>query len=151
MTPSEMQIQIVRDQNAERLRNADRRHNLRQAAAVVTEPAVCIRLAAAGDAAAMKRLAGLEGRAVPEGDALIAVVDERILAAIAVKDGETLADPFRPTAGLVDRLIAARAHMLGLSSARGLRDRLRRLGGGRSAPRAAGAPSIPGSESLLIR
>ena len=151
MTPSEMQIQIVRDQNAERLRDADRRRSLLPAARVSTEPAVCIRLAGTGDSAAMNRLAELEGRSLPAGDALIAAIDERVLAAISMKSGETLADPFQHTAGLVDQLVGARAHKLGLSTRRGLRARLRRLGGGRSVPRAAGAPSIPDSESLLIR
>ena len=145
MTPSEMQIQIVRDQATERLRDAARRRDLRPAAPVGREAAVCIRLAGEGDAAALKRLAELEGRTLPAGDALVAAIDGRVLAAIGVTGGDTLADPFRHTAGLVDQLTDARAHMLGLSPgrSRSLRARLRRLGGGRSAPRAAGAPRSP--------
>jgi len=151
MTPSEMQIQIVKDQTTERLRDADRRRRFRSTAPLATEAAVCIRLASAGDAAAMKRLGELEGRSLPAGDALLAVIDGRALAAINLSDGEILADPFHHTAGIVDQLIDARAHMLGLSSGRGLRARLRRTGGSRRVPRAAGAPSVPGSGSLLIR
>src|SRR5688572_21771066 len=152
MTPSEMQIQIVRDQTTERLRDAARRRDLRPAAPAGRDVAVCIRLAGEGDAAALKRLGELEGRAPPAGDALVAAIDGRVLAAIGVSDGETLADPFRPTGGLVNQLSDARAHMLGLAPRRS-RSLLKRLhlGGGRSAPRAAGAPSVPGSESMLIR
>ena len=151
MTPSEMQVQIVRDQAAERLRAADRRRRLRPVDTGSDEAAVCIRLAAEGDTAAMKRLAELEGRRPSEGDALVAVIDGRVLAAIEVNGGETLADPFRHTVGLVAQLTDARAHMLGLSRDRGLRARLRRLGRGRGTPRAAGAPSVPGSGSLQTR
>lgn len=86
-----------------------------------------IRKANSGDAAALKRLAELDGRSAPTGDALLAVVDGHVLAAIGVTDGEVLADPFQHTAGLVGQLADARAHMLGLSSARsrGLRGLLR--------------------------
>ena len=150
MTPSEMQIQIVRDQAAERLRDAGRRRELRPAAA---DTAVCIRLAGAGDAAAVKRLGELEGRALPGDDALVAVIDGDVRAAIELSGGETIADPFQHSAGLIDQLIDARAHMLGLSSGRTRRiwSRLRRQGAGGSVPRAAGSPSVPGSGSLLIR
>ena len=151
MTPSEMQVQIVRDQAAERLQVASRRRALRPSATALAEAAVCIRLAGEGDSAALKRLGELEGRALPGGDALVAVVDGRVLAAIGIAGGESIADPFQHTAGLVDQLAAARAQMLGLSTGRGLWARLRRLGGGRAAPRAAGAPSVPGAGSLLIR
>jgi hypothetical protein len=151
MTPSEMQIQIVRERTAERLRDADRRRNLRPAATPPAEPAVFIRLAGSDDVGGLNRLAELEGRTLPGGDALIAAIDDRVLAAISVDSGETLADPFHHTAGLIGELVEARAHMLGLTPKRGLWARLRRLGGGSRVPRAAGAPSVPGSESLLIR
>ena len=151
MTPSEMQIQIVRDRTAERLRDADRRRSLHPAATPATEPARCIRLAGSDDVGALNRLAQLEGRPLPGGDTLIAAVGEQVLAAISVDGGETLADPFHRTAALIGELVEARAHMLGLAPKRGLRARLRGLGGGSTVPRAAGAPSVPGSESLLIR
>ena len=153
MTPSEMQIQIVRDQAAERLRDAARRRDIQPAANGTDGAAVCIRLAGEGDASAMKRLSDLEGRTLPEGDALVAVVDGNAIAAVGLTSGETLADPFHHTAGIVRKLIDARAQMLGLASrrGRGALALLRRLGGGQNAPRAAGAPAVPGSESLLIR
>ena len=153
MTPSEMQIQIVRDRTTERLRDAARRRDLRPTAPGGHDAAVCIRLAGEADAAALRRLGELEGRAPPKGETLVAVVDGRVLAAMELTSAETFADPFRPTAGLVEQLTQARAHVLGLSPApaTGLRALLRRLGGGRTASRAAGAPAVPGSESRLIR
>ena len=152
MTPSEMQIQIVRDQTQERLRVAGRRRHLRPATAHVRDAAVCIRLARAADASALKRLAELEGASVPAGDSLVAAIDGHVLAAIGVTAGETLADPFRPTAELVEQLAEARGHMLGLSPGRvGRLARLRRWATGQSTPRAAGTAAVPGSESLLTR
>ena len=153
MTPSEMQIQTVKDQTGERLRNVSYRRDLRLDAQASGDSAVCIRLAEEGDAGAMTRLGELEGRALPAGEALVAVIDGKVRAAIGLTGGETVADPFQPTAGLVEQLNDARARMLGLAAGRGrgIRARLRRLGGGRNVPRAAGAPSIPGKESLLIR
>src|SRR3712207_5760046 len=127
MTPSEMQVQIVRDQAAERLRDASRRRSLTPVPPAPTGTAVCIRLAGTEDTAALKRLGELEGRALPEGEALVALVDGRVLAAIAVTGGETIADPFAQTAGLTGQLVDARAHMLGLDTRRGLRAWLRRL------------------------
>lgn len=153
MTPSEMQVQIVRDQASERLRDAARRRDLQPVATGTDGAAVCIRLAGEGDAAAMKRLSDLEGRALTQEDTLVAIVEGNVIAAVGLASGETLADPFHHTAEIVGKLIDARAHMLGLvpRRGRGALAFLRRLGGGRSAPRAAGAPAVPGSESLLIR
>jgi hypothetical protein len=153
---SEMHNQIVRAQADERLREASRR---RLPASVVATPAeahVCIRLAGPADAPALKRLADLEGRPAPAGDSLVAVVDGRVLGAIGVNDGNVVADPFEHTGDLTARLADARAHVIGAPRPRkGLLARLRRLGGsgsaGAGAPRAAGAPTPPGSESLLIR
>src|SRR5688500_10145398 len=104
MTPSEMQIQIVRDQNAERLRDADRRRSNHPAAAVVTEPAAAIRLAKESDAVALKRRAELESRPAPSANSLVAAIDGAVLAAISLTGGETLADPFHRTADLVEQL-----------------------------------------------
>jgi len=65
---------------------------------------IVIRRADASDARALLRLAALDSAAVPPAgpDVLIAEVSGRIVA--AVHDGRAIADPFRPTAGLVDLL-----------------------------------------------
>lgn len=70
-------------------------------------PAITIRSAQADDAAALHRLAQLDSRTVPAGDLLVAEVDGELRAAVARDARVSIADPFRPTAELVDLL---RAH-----------------------------------------
>lgn len=114
---------------------------------------IVIRLARPEDTAALRRLGDLEGRTLPAGDVLVAAIDGRILAAVGMTAGDVVSDPFEHTAKLVARLTDARSRLLGESPPRrGLLARLRRLGGsGNATPRAAGAPAVPGSETLLIR
>jgi hypothetical protein len=71
---------------------------------------ITIRRAGAADGESLVRLAGLDCKQVPPGDCLIAEVDGEQLAAVALETGEVLADPFHPTAHLVEmlRLRAAR-------------------------------------------
>jgi hypothetical protein len=71
---------------------------------------VTIRRTGAADGEALIRLAGLDSKHVPAGDFLIAEVDGEGWAAVALESDEVLADPFRPTADLVEmlRLRAAR-------------------------------------------
>ena len=72
---------------------------------------ITIRPAAVQDAPAITRLALLDGHRLPAGDQLVAEAGGRILAAAEVSSGATVADPFRPTAGVV-RLVALRAEQL---------------------------------------
>jgi hypothetical protein len=74
--------------------------------------AVTIRRTTPVDRKALERLADLEGRTAPAGAALVAEIDDRILAARWIREGVTLADPFRPTAELVS-LLQTRARQLG--------------------------------------
>ena len=55
---------------------------------------------------------------------LVAEVDERIVAAVPVDGGRAIADPFRPTADIVE-LLQARAELLAPSARRAPRTRLR--------------------------
>jgi hypothetical protein len=75
------------------------------------DPAVTIRRALPGDAAAVRRLAELDSRRAPRGTVLLAEVGPELLAAVSLDDGHTVADPFRPTADLV-ALLAARGGQL---------------------------------------
>jgi hypothetical protein len=75
------------------------------------ESAITIRPAAVKDAAAIERLAVLDGHRLPAGQQLVAEADGTILAAAEVTSGTTVADPFRATAG-VARLVAMRADQL---------------------------------------
>jgi hypothetical protein len=75
------------------------------------------------DAAALSRLAQLDGASRPAGAMLVAELDGEIVAAVPFDDGRAIADPFRPTAALVE-LLRARTSLLGASAPAG---RLRRL------------------------
>jgi hypothetical protein len=62
---------------------------------------ITIREAHEADAAGIIRLAALDDRAVPAGDALVAFVDGRLAAARSLSRGQTVADPFIRTADAV--------------------------------------------------
>ena len=72
---------------------------------------ITIRPAAVKDAPAIARLAVLDGHRLPAGEQLVAEAGGRILAAVEVGSGTTVADPFQPTAGIA-RLVALRAKQL---------------------------------------
>ena len=94
---------------AERYRRAHRR---RDRGPSPCYESVTIRRTTPDDRRALERLAQLEGRGVPDGPALAAEVDERILAARWIRAEVTLADPFLPPAELV-ALRDTRARHLG--------------------------------------
>ena len=52
----------------------------------------------------VRRLALLDDRRPPSGPALLAYVDGELRAAVGLSDGRAVADPFRPTAEIVDLL-----------------------------------------------
>ena len=65
---------------------------------------VTIRRATEADRATLERLAALDSAATPTGEVLLAVVDGQALGAVEVASGAAIADPFRPTAELVEQL-----------------------------------------------
>ena len=67
-------------------------------------PEITIRQATSDDAFALRRLAALDDRAALHGDVLIAEHGGEIRAALSLQDGRTVANPFAPTAKLVDIL-----------------------------------------------
>jgi hypothetical protein len=77
----------------------------------VDEATVVIRVATPADRDELRRLAALDSARPLHGTLLVAQSDGRIRAAYAVEDGRAIADPFRPTAGLV-ALLRARAALL---------------------------------------
>jgi hypothetical protein len=85
-----------------------------------------IRQATAQDADALVRLATLDSQAPLAGPALIGEVDSTPVAAVSLTSGRAIADPFRPTAGLVEVLRARAARLHGEPAATA--PRLRRLG-----------------------
>ncbi len=79
-----------------------------------------VRGATSADEDALERLAQLEGRRIPDGHLLVAERNGRVLAAMSVAGGEALADPFRPTAALVEQLERRRSRLHGEGGRRGL-------------------------------
>ena len=77
---------------------------------------LAIRPATADDGADVARLAALDSAAVPTGALLLGVVDGRAVAALSVDSGAVVADPFSPTADLVN-LLRQRAERLRVASA----------------------------------
>ena len=76
--------------------------------ALSDEPAIAIRHAGDRDRRAIERLAALDSARAPRGTVLLAEVDGEPWAALDLDDGRAVADPFRPSAGVVD-LLRARA------------------------------------------
>jgi hypothetical protein len=70
--------------------------------------AIIIRPARDSDEYRLMTLAQRDSAAVPAGNLLVAEVGGAIRAAVAVEGGAEIADPFHPTAGLLD-LLRARA------------------------------------------
>jgi hypothetical protein len=87
-------------------RSARAARRARKAAGTGAERLV-LRRASAEDEPALARLARLDSAPRPDGDMLVAEVDEHILAAVPFDGGRAIADPFHPTADIVELL---RAH-----------------------------------------
>ncbi len=69
------------------------------------DEAVLIRPADAADESALARLAALDERPeLPGGERLIGELGGRIVAALDVRSGRAVADPFVPTSGIVELL-----------------------------------------------
>ena len=68
------------------------------------EEKITIRHATEVDAAALARLAQLDGQRVPAGDSLLAYVGEELRAAVPLKGNAALADPFHLTRDVVELL-----------------------------------------------
>jgi hypothetical protein len=104
--------QTVIEERYAQAENYRRTHPERPAAAPALYESVTIRRVTPDDRQAVERLAELDGNPVPRGAALLAEVDENVLAVRSLDDGATVADPFHPTAELV-RLLSTRAKQLG--------------------------------------
>jgi hypothetical protein len=75
------------------------------------EAEVRLRYGRADDDAALARLAALDNAAVPASPVLVAEVDGELWAARSLLTGHVVADPFRPTAPLVDLLTVRATHL----------------------------------------
>jgi hypothetical protein len=66
--------------------------------------ALLIRPASPDDEPAIARLSALDEHDLPRGERLIGELGGRIVAALDVRSGDAVADPFVPTTGLVELL-----------------------------------------------
>jgi hypothetical protein len=85
-----------------------------------------VRYSVASDLSELARLAALDSASPPRGPALIAEADSRMLAALPLGSGRPIADPFEPTAEILE-LLRLRAEQLKGDERPALRDRLRSL------------------------
>jgi hypothetical protein len=76
---------------------------------------ITIRRSTTGDEAAVARIAALDSGSVPEGEAMLAFVGGELRAVLPFDGGRPLADPFQPTAEVVEllRFSVAREHRRG--------------------------------------
>ena len=77
------------------------------------ESTVVIRIATPADLDDLRRLAALDSARALLGTLLVAESDGEIRAAYSVDEGRAIADPFVPTAGLVDLLKTRSARLRG--------------------------------------
>src|SRR5947209_2552998 len=91
---------------------------------IATDLSITIRPAYPDDAAALHRLAALDSAAVPVEPLLVAEIDGELQVAVSMSDLSAIADPFAPTAHVVDLVID---HIQHAGSSRPRRRLLRRL------------------------
>jgi hypothetical protein len=72
---------------------------------------ITIRTAQPGDRDALRRVAQRDSRGLPDDELLIAVNDGEVRAAIALSDGQVIADPFHHTDELVRMLTLRRGQL----------------------------------------
>ena len=87
---------------------------------------ITVRHSVASDLSELARLAALDSTSPPRGPALIAEADSRMLAALPLGSGRPIADPFEPTAEIVE-LLRLRAEQLQAREPNRWRDRVRSL------------------------
>ena len=83
----------------------------RNSSAAAGSERLILRTASAEDASALTLLARLDSSPRPSGDMLVAEVEDDIIAAVPLAGGRAIADPFRPTADVVE-LLRARAELV---------------------------------------
>ena len=74
-------------------------------------PEITIRQATSADAFTLRRLAALDDRPALHGEALVAEQAGDIRAALSLEDGRAIANPFAPTAELVEMLRMHRSYV----------------------------------------
>ena len=115
MISPELQMTLAKTKADDLRRAADahrRTHRrARPTRPVAAERSVTLRFASPADQDPLARLAELDSATPPAQPVLLAEVDGQLRAALALTDGTVVADPFHPTADLVD-LLRERARQL---------------------------------------
>jgi hypothetical protein len=115
---SRMTVQIAQEHIADLQRTAAAR---RRGSEVVEESrgasVIALRVAGPDEVAELEWLAALDSARPLIGDALVALVDGRLVAAIALNDGRIIADPLVATSEARE-LLQTRASQLGVASRR---------------------------------
>jgi hypothetical protein len=104
-----IQQELIKQIGEDRSRAAARRQRLRAVKKAADD--VVIRTASDADADRLRRLAQLESVRIPQGPTLVAEHDGILIAALPLRGGRALADPFLPSAHFV-RLLEVRAEQL---------------------------------------
>ena len=108
---------IAQDRSAELQRAARGGQLIREARAaaaghpVVHAERVTLRFGSAADDGTLARLSALDSSEPPARPVLVAEVNGQLRAALGLSDGTAVADPFHPSADLID-LLCARARQL---------------------------------------
>ena len=87
------------------------RRRRREAAPAIRWQGLTLRIATSADGSALARLADLEQTARPADPVLLGEVMQRPVAALSLRDGRVVADPFTPTAELIE-LMRLRARQI---------------------------------------
>jgi hypothetical protein len=74
-------------------------------------PAVSLRIAGADDEQVVRDLAALDDASAPQGEALLALIDGEAVAAMSLRDGHVVANPFVPTEAAVALLRLRAKHV----------------------------------------
>lgn len=90
----------------------------------MSEGPVTLRMAREGERAAIALIAELDSAAPPRQPLLAAESGGELVAAISLHDGAVVANPFRPTADVVELLRARERQLRSASRRRGLRGRI---------------------------
>jgi len=99
------------DRSTRRRRAGGRRRPVRAASSPIFWEGLTLRLATSADRPALVQLAELDQASRPPEPVLLGVVMQRPIAALSLSDGSVVADPFSPTAELVE-LLRLRARQL---------------------------------------
>jgi hypothetical protein len=114
MTPH-LIVALARTQIDDRLEEAQRYRRAHPARTVddheESYESVTVRRSYPDDEPALRLLADRDGRRIPSSPVLVAEVSGRLLAARSLADGASIADPFAPTAHLVELLALRSAHL----------------------------------------